>query len=533
VFVWLIGELMESRVFPAVTPVLIVGGGPVGLTLSILLSEQGVDHILVEAHAGISRHPKARGVSARSMEIFRRCGLEESIRRAGLPACQVFFYRGRTLIDLSFERTGPTTAPSGDQRTPSPGVICSQDALEAVLLRRARELAPQRIRFGARLLSFTDDGQGVHAVVEDQISRRQHALDAQWLVGCDGAASTVRTSAGMVMKGPTGLGHFLSVRFQAPLGAVVADRASAVYFVTEPRPGGFMAIDNDRRWIYQYPFDPRQGPSETLTDHDHLIQLIRIAAGIPELEVSVQDTMPWRMDAQLASAYRSSRVLLAGDAAHVVPPTGGHGMNTGIGDADNLAWKLAAVTARHATDRLLDSYQAERRPIARAIIDLSTHNARNPGYRIDDELLLSATYRSTAVITRPDAPHRPPLDPSDDHQSSDPGDRAPHERLVGTAGISSTLDLIGPDFTLITQTTNPLWQQQAATAVAAGIPVTVRALNTGPQREAQPSAWNTRCAIPTTGAVLIRPDGHIAWTAPGPPTNAELLSALRWILSIP
>jgi hypothetical protein len=137
------------------------------------------------------------------------------------------------------------------------------------------------------------------------------------------------------------------------------------------------------------------------------------------------------------------------------------------------------------------------------------------------------------VITRPDAPHRPPLDPSDDHQSSDPGDRAPHERLVGTAGISSTLDLIGPDFTLITQTTNPLWQQQAATAVAAGIPVTVRALNTGPQREAQPSAWNTRCAIPTTGAVLIRPDGHIAWTAPGPPTNAELLSALRWILSIP
>jgi putative polyketide hydroxylase len=112
------------------------------------------------------------------------------------------------------------------------------------------------------------------------------------------------------------------------------------------------------------------------------------------------------MDAQLASAYRNSRVLLAGDAAHVMPPTGGHGMNTGIGDADNLAWKLAAVTAGRANNLVLDSYQAERRPIARAIIDISRENARTPGYRIDDELLLTATYRSTAVITHPDAPHR-------------------------------------------------------------------------------------------------------------------------------
>src|SRR6185437_3006035 len=101
------------------------------------------------------------------MEIFRRCGLEDRIRWAGLPACQLFFYRGRTLVDPSFVRTGPSAYPPGDERTPSPGVICSQDALEAVLLRRARELAPQRIRFAWRLLSFTDDGKGVHAVVVD------------------------------------------------------------------------------------------------------------------------------------------------------------------------------------------------------------------------------------------------------------------------------------------------------------------------------------------------------------------------------
>ena len=117
--------------------------------------------------------------------------------------------------------------------------------------------------------------------------------------------------------------------------------------------------------MQQPPFDPLQGSGEDLTDHDYLAQLIRTAAGIPQLEVTVQDTMTWRMDAQLASAYRSSRALLAGDAAHMIPPTGGHGMNTGIGDADNLAWKLAAVTSEHASQLLLDSYQAERRPIAR------------------------------------------------------------------------------------------------------------------------------------------------------------------------
>jgi putative polyketide hydroxylase len=521
-----------AQVFPAMTPVLIVGGGPVGLTLSILLSQYGVEHFLIEARSDTSRHPKARGISARSMEIFRRCGLEERIRQAGLPADQVFFYRGRTLVDPDFERTGPARRLPGDERTPSPGLICSQDALEPVLLRYARELAPHRIRFACRLVSFTDDGDGVRAVVDDRTSGRQHLLRAQWLVGCDGAASTVRTGADIVLQGPTGLGHSLSVCFQAPLGTVVADRASAVYFVSEPVRSGFMAIDNDRCWIYQYPFDPLREPIEAFTDHDFLAQLIRTAAGIPQLEVTIQDTMTWRMDAELANAYRSSWVLLAGDAAHVIPPTGGHGMNTGIGDADNLAWKLAAVTAGRATEALLDTYQAERRPIAQQIIDIACDNARaRSGYRIDDELLLSASYRSTAVITRPGAPDQSPLDPSGHRQSSGPGDRAPHLPLAGTAGINSTLDLLGSDFALIIHRDDPAWQHQAATATAAGIPVTVRAVNTGSQHEAGLQSWHTLCGIPATGAVLVRPDGHIAWTAPRPPGNAELFSILRRILA--
>ncbi|MFE6664851.1 FAD-dependent monooxygenase [Streptomyces sp. NPDC057697] len=519
---------------PTTTPVLIVGGGPVGLTLSILLSRYGVDHLLAEARPGTSRHPKARGISARSMEVFRRCGLEEAVRDAGLPASQVFFYRGRDLVDPDFVRDGvPHEASEGAGNTPSPGMICSQDALEPVLSGRARASAGDRVRFGTRLLSFTQDEEGVSTELEDRADGERRTVRAGWLVGCDGAASTVRAGAGVRMDGPTGLGHFLSVRFEAPLGGVVADRASASYFLTPPGRGGFMAVDNDRHWIYQYPFDPEDPRGdEDLGDRKHLEDLVRTAAGIPGLDVTVRDTMIWRMDAQLASGYRAGRVLLAGDAAHVIPPTGGHGMNTGIGDVDNLAWKLAAVATGRATEALLDSYEAERRPVARQVIDLSTDNARaRAGYRIDDELLLTAAYRSTAVVPDPAAPARPPLDPSGYHPSGAPGVRAPHARLAGPSGISSTLDLVGPGFTLITASQDPAWQQQADAAAAAGVPVTVRRLGGGQLSEEHPGSFHQLCGLPPSGAVLVRPDGHIAWRASSPATGPDLLRILRRVLT--
>ncbi|MFD4658158.1 FAD-dependent monooxygenase [Kitasatospora sp. NPDC058444] len=513
--------------FPETTSVLIVGGGPVGLTLSVQLSGHGVPHLLVEAHPGTSRHPKARGVSARSMEVFRRCGLEEEVRRAGLPASQVFFYRGRSLVDPDFVRTGVAAdGPEGTEHTPSPGLICSQDALEAVLLRRARRLAPDGVRFATRLLSLTQDDDAVHALLEDRTTGERHTVRADRLIGCDGASSTVREAAGIAMAGPTGLGHFLSIRFEAPLGEVVADRASASYFLTGPGRGGFLAVDNDRQWIYQYPYDPEHTDTEALSaDHQALGRLVREAAGLPELAVTVRDTMTWRMDARLAETYRHARVLLAGDAAHVVPPTGGHGMNTGIGDADNLAWKLAAVTAGTAGEALLDTYEAERRPVARQVIDISLANSRaRAGYRIDDELLLTAAYRSTAVVTDPSDPALPPLAPDLEHPAGAPGTRLPHLRLPGPPGAASTLDLVGPGFTLFTASGDAAWPRQAADATAAGLPVTVHPLPT--------PLWAKATGLPTTGAALVRPDGHIAWRTPKPPTgDGELITVLRRVLS--
>jgi putative polyketide hydroxylase len=454
-------------------PVLVVGGGPVGMTLSMLLSGQGVEHLVVEARAGSSRHPKARGISARSMEIFRRCGIAADVREAGLPASAVFFYRGKNLVDPDFTRTGVAAEPG--TVTPEPGLICSQDVLEPLLARRVGD----RLRFSTRLESYVPDDTGVDAVLRDASGKAQK-VRAQWLVGCDGAASLVRSAAGIAMSGPTGLGHFLSVRFEAPLGKAVADRTSASYFTGDR--GGFLAVDNDRQWIYQYPSEESLSPARCT-------ELVRTAAGIDDLPVTVQDTMVWRMDAQLADSFRSGRVLLAGDAAHTIPPTGGHGMNTGIGDADNLGWKLASVLAGTSDENLLDTYEQERRPIARQIIDISTDNARARGsYRIDDELLLSATYGPSSQLE---------LDGY--HPSAQVGRRLPH---VALADGRSTLDLVGPGFVMLYSGSRP----DAETAYEIG---------GGGLQEASPGSWVQACGFVGAGAVLVRPDGHIAWRTDG------------------
>ncbi|WP_198347249.1 FAD-dependent monooxygenase [Nocardia terrae] len=435
------------------TSVLVIGGGPVGLTLSILLARMKIDHQVVESRLAPSPHPKARGISARSMEIFRRLGLESEIRAAGLPADHVAFFRGKTLDDPNYTRTVVDSSRSG--HTPAPGLLCSQDALEGVLSVHAGD----RVRRGVRLISFEQNDSEVSATVRDERTGEESALRADWLIGCDGAHSTVRTGVGITMTGPTGLNEFLSVRFEAPLGAVVADRASASYFLTGG--GGFLAIDNDRQWIYQHPLQGRD-PGDI-----DLIARIRSGVGISDLPVRISGTATWRMDARSADNYRSGRVLLAGDAAHTVPPTGGHGMNVGIGDADNLAWKLAAVITGAAPESLLDTYESERRPLARRVIDISTANARaRDSYRIDDELLLGTAYRDSDTLIRTDG-YVP---------AAAVGDRLPHAWLPDGR---STLDLVGPGHVLLT----------------------------GPQL---PEDLRRLCGLSPTTALLVRPDGHIA-----------------------
>lgn len=491
--------------------VVIVGAGPIGLTLALLLRAHGRSVGVLERHAGLSTHPKARGISARSMETFRGLGLEPQVRAAGLPPEHVRFSRGDSLADpASTVSAVPDTQHSA--HTPSPGVLCAQDALERVLFDAARA-AGIEIRFDARVTGVTQEQDGVAVAVAHASAAATEpsgtSVRARYVVGCDGAGSTVRRAAGIPLQGERDLARFLSIRFRAELGETVRGREAASYFLTGGR-GGFLAIDNDTRWVYQYPLPEGDDGTALRTDPAALTALVRAAAGLPELAVQVQDTMVWRMDARIADRYRVGRILLAGDAAHQTPPTGGHGMNVGIGDAETLAWQLAAVLRGEADDALLDQYTAERRPVGAEVIAISSGNY-GARYGIDDELLLGTHLGAT-----------PPLRGDPYAPSGAVGRRLPHVALTDDAAAESTLDLVQRRWLVLIERPDPAWDAAAAALGPAAVPVVpVVAVTSGARREAAPGSFAARASLAPGEGLLVRPDGHIAARLAGPADLAQ------------
>ncbi|UTX54096.1 FAD-dependent monooxygenase [Leucobacter aridicollis] len=470
--------------------VIIVGAGPVGLTLAALLGQRGVDVLVVEAHPGLSRHPKARGVSASSMETYRGLGIEGAVRAASLPAEHVRFFRGKSLIDPVAELTAGASGPTGSSvNTPSPGALCSQDRLEPVLAEAVRE-AGADLMLGARVVDLAEDERGVTVTIDGVAGRSE--LRADWVVGCDGARSIVRERAGIALQGEQDLGRYLSVRFRAPLGKVVQGREATSYFISGGK-GGFLAVDNDTEWIYQYPISVGEESDALRHDLPRLVELVRDAAGISDLPVEVTDTMLWRMDACVADSFRAGRLLLAGDSAHQTPPTGGHGMNVGIADAQALAWQLIAVIRGEAEASLLDSYTAQRRPVAVAVVDRSLGNAGR-AYGIEDELLLGSGYAPAQAL--PEGPYAP---------AALPGRRLPHAELDGGGSV---LDAEWGRARLLVAGSAERWADWKS-SVPAGphVDLAVVSLTEG---EWASAALLNRAQLAPGEALLVRPDGVIA-----------------------
>lgn len=469
------------------TDVTIVGAGPVGLTLAILLASHGVGVLVLEAHPALSRHPKARGIAARSMETYRALGIEHDIRAAGLPDADVRFFRGDTLLADDFELTAPSAPVAGAHaNTPSPGALCAQDRLEPVLLHAALD-AGADVRFGARVGTVVQDDDGVTiGWTVDGVAR---SARSGYAVGCDGADSSVRALLGIPLRGEQGLGRFLSVRFDADLADAVRDRRAASYFLPRGR-GGFLAVDNESEWVYQYPLDEETDAAALASDRTALVGLVVEAIGRPGIGVCIRHAMGWRMDAARAVRFRDRRVMLAGDAAHQIPPTGGHGMNLGIGDAEGLAWRIEALLRGRAGDGVLDDYANERIAVADAVTAISTGNSQG-AYGIEDELLLGVTHG--AADPMPASSYRP---------SGEVGRRLPHVALDG--GVS-TLDLLPRGFAIVTARPDPWWRS-AADALD-GVPVV--ALMDDGRGETAPGSVALRTGLGEGGALLVRPDGHI------------------------
>ncbi len=488
------------------TSVLIVGGGLNGLTMAALLARHGVDCLVIEHHESTSIQYKFAGISPRSMEVFRQLGLEEEIRANRTGDQQGGgIARGRTLSDPDLVWGGPAW-PDTSEVSPTPPAACDQHVLEPIL-KRAAERQGAGMRFGWDCVDVAQTADGVRARLGSRADGHEETVTARYLVVADGAGGTMREKLGIGLHGPGPLQHWINVIFDTDMPDEIGGKRFTSCFVTDlnatvtPRPGG--------RWLLALQYFPEKGETPEDFDAERTRALVRAAAG-REVRADLFDARSWTVAAQVADTFRKRRAFLIGDCAHLMPPTGAFGGNTGIHDAQNLAWKLALVLCGAATPALLDSYDAERRPVVERTLEQALARLqkwfKDPAGRLppaveivdDYDVVFGQRYDAGALIPEGPPPDRP-FEPFDE-LSGRPGTRMPHVALDGDG--SSTLDLPGNQPLLLTD--DSVWAAAARSLADADTPLEM----------ASPSGrWQARFDVAPDGAVLVRPDGFVAWRA--------------------
>ena len=518
------------------TPVLIVGGGPVGLTASILLSQQGITSLLVERHPGTAILPKARGINARTMEMYRQIGVEAGIRAAGLPPERTgLIVWTESLAGREIERRVPGRAnPKNIGHSPVRNCLCAQDDLEPVLRRVAEGAGPATLRFNTELTGVSYGPDGVSGTLTDRVTGAETPVRARYLISAEGAQSSMRRAIGAKMVGREKVYDSVNILIRADLRPWTQDRPAALYFVEQKDlRGTFMTIDAKERWGFLIHSLTAYGLTPRDLTPERCAAFIRQAVGVPDLPVEVKGVSVWEASAIVADRYRDGPVFLAGDAAHEMPPTGGFGLNTGVQDAQNLCWKLAAVLKGEAAPALLDSYHDERQPLATMITQSSLANALSMGRETRQEgavlprreflneqgLIFGATYRSAALVDDGTAP--PTVeDPITTYvPSATPGRRAPHAALTRGGEAISTIDLYGRGFVLVAGSAGGAWAEAAGRIAAPTRPaVTVHRVD-GDVADAE-GRFHDAYGIAPEGAVLVRPDGYVGWRSAGGAADA-------------
>ncbi len=569
------------------TDVLVVGAGPAGLTASALLARAGIAAITITKYASTASSPRAHITNQRTMEVFRDLGIEDAVRAIATPRdlmgnnVWATSFAGREIARLMTWGSGP--ARRGDYDAASPSSMCNapQHLLEPILLDGARSHGAD-VRFSTELITLSQTDGAVRAVVQDRVTGEQHEVRARYAIGADGGRSTVADQVGIAMEGESGLGAAVNVWLDADLTRYTAHRPGSLYWMSQPGnnfwvgSGTWICVRPWTEWVLLFMYDPARGEPDL--SPEALLERAQQTIGDPDVEVTIKSVGQWQINHVLASTYRRGRVFLAGDAAHRHPPANGLGTNTSIQDSYNLAWKLAAVLSGTAGEALLDSYDAERRPVGRQVVDraLKSVGDMRPvadalGFRPDqsmeagwaslDELSensaagarrrtelagavelqnyqfnahgveMGQQYSSGAVVPDGEPAPEPERDPELYYTpSTRPGGRLPHAWLQHGSAVVSTLDACSPDrLTLLVGLAGEPWSR-AAERIAAelDVPLTVRRVGYQQTFSDVYGDWRRQSGIREEGCLLVRPDRHVAWRSAELPDDP--LEALREVV---
>jgi 2,4-dichlorophenol 6-monooxygenase len=562
------------------TDVLVVGAGPAGLTAAALLARSGIKTTGITKYPGTADSPRAHITNQRTAEVLRDLGVEDRLLQTAMPhelmATQIF---ATSFAGIELSRTsawGAGIDRKADYTAASPSSMCniSQHKLEPIILEAATKHGAE-IRFDAELIDLRQDRDGVTARVLERTTGQEREIRSKYLIGADGGRSLVASKEGFEFDGRFNIGEAISVWLDADLTRYTQHRSGAIAFITPQASEIWMSIwPCVTPWTEWNPFFFRHGWAPGSTDEEVLHGYIREAIGDPTVPFKIKKISRWQVNHVVAKNYRRGRVFIVGDAAHRHSPANGLGSNTSVQDSYNLSWKLALVLSGKADESLLDSYNDERQPVGRQVIDraMKSHveiepwseaaglkpgmsereakanieelfGASETGERRRKALLagvdlmkyqfnahgveLGQRYRSGAIVSSEPFPEYR-CDPELYFQPDTvPGSHIPHVWVKHKEAIISTLDVCDHSgFTLILGVGGQFWARAASTVSSEfGVPIKIAQIGLRQEFDDMEGEWIKIRDVSDQGCLLVRPDRFIAWRSHDLPTDP--IAALR------